>query len=194
MSNLSRSQSSERMHVVSAPISATCVCRRLVPSNIWISLFLTSDAEEPGGSAIAARTVAAREAATRRVIRARETNAGALAVTARDAREAEADILVPCRQRQRRNVTNGPEERGARAGGWGSRARSRVDVRRVLADGCALSLLGGNSDVSTVDAVAVVATVVDLNVSFVTPANTAGCLWENTWINNRVENRYPRGV
>ena len=85
MSNLSRSQSSERMHVVSAPISATCVCRRLVPSNIWISLFLTSDAEEPGGSAIAARTVAARAAATRRVIRARETTAGALAVTARDA-------------------------------------------------------------------------------------------------------------
>ena len=90
-------------------------------------------------------------------------------------------------------MTNGPEERGARAGERGSRARSRVGARRVLADECALSLLGGNSDVSTVDAVAVVATVVDLNVSFVTPANTAGCLWENTWI-NRVEYRYPRGV
>ena len=69
---------------------------------------------------------------------------------------------MPCRQRQRRNVTNGSEERGARAGGRGSRARSRVGVRRVLADECALSLLGGNSDASTLDAVAVVATVVDL--------------------------------
>ena len=92
MSNLSRSQSSERMHVVPGPISATCVCRRLVPSNIWMSLFLTSALEaEPGGSAMAARTGGA--AVRARVIRTREANADALAVAPRDASEAEADIL-----------------------------------------------------------------------------------------------------
>ena len=146
----SRSQSSERMHVVSAPISATCVCRRLVPSNIWISLFLTSDAEEPGLGDRFARTVAAREAATRRVIRARGPRARWRSPRGTRGKRRRT---FSCRAGRHAPKRDNGRRSGGSSGGWGSCARSRVDAsgpgRRVC-----LEPPGWKLRRSTVDAVA----------------------------------------
>ena len=95
MSKRSRSQSSERMHVVSGPISVVCVCRRFVPSHMVMSELRTSLA---GGSATALARVVVSTARRARAPRRVGASAGAVEASPRAERQ-EAAIACVCHAR-----------------------------------------------------------------------------------------------